>query len=31
MAGSTTLPIRVVLPKKPKRVMPNYFHDILEQ
>jgi len=29
--GSTSIPIQVELPKKPKRVMINYYHDILEQ
>jgi hypothetical protein len=31
MKGSTTLPIQIELPKKPRRVMVNYFHDVLEQ
>jgi aminopeptidase N len=31
MTGNTTLPINVELPKKPKRVLLNYFHDVLEQ
>jgi aminopeptidase N len=31
MVGSMSLPIQVELPKKPKRVMLNYFHDVLEQ
>jgi aminopeptidase N len=29
--GSSTLPIEVVLPKRPKRAMLSYFHDVLEQ
>jgi hypothetical protein len=31
ITGSTSLPIQVELPKKPKRVMINHYHDILEQ
>jgi hypothetical protein len=31
MVGSTTVPLEVALPKKPKRVMLNYYHDVLEQ
>jgi hypothetical protein len=31
LVGSTTLQIDTELPKKPKRVMVNYYHDILEQ
>jgi hypothetical protein len=31
MIGSTSLPIQVELPKKPKRVMVNHYHDVLEQ
>jgi aminopeptidase N len=31
MAGSATMPLDVVLPKKPRRVMLNYYHDVLEQ
>lgn len=31
MTGSNTLPIQMELPKKPKRVMINHFHDVLEQ
>ncbi len=29
--GSTTLPVQIELPKKPRRVMVNYLHDVLEQ
>jgi hypothetical protein len=31
MVGSTTVPLEVALPKKPRRVMLNYYHDVLEQ
>jgi hypothetical protein len=31
LVGSATMPLEVVLPKKPKRVMLNYYHDVLEQ
>jgi aminopeptidase N len=31
LVGSATVPLEVVLPKKPKRVMLNYYHDVLEQ
>jgi len=31
MTGSATIPIQVALPKRPKRVMVNAYHDILEQ
>jgi aminopeptidase N len=31
LLGNTTLPMQVELPKKPKRVLLNYFHDVLEQ
>ncbi|HLH16046.1 MAG TPA: hypothetical protein VKX45_02450 [Bryobacteraceae bacterium] len=31
MKGSTTLPVQIELPKKPRRVMVNYLHDVLEQ
>jgi hypothetical protein len=31
LVGSSTLPIQVELPKRPKRVVLNYYHDVLEQ
>jgi hypothetical protein len=31
LRGSSSMPIEVELPKRPKRVMLNYFHDVLEQ
>jgi aminopeptidase N len=31
LVGSTTMPIQTQLPKKPKRVVLNYYHDVLEQ
>lgn len=31
LVGSATIPVQVELPTKPKRLMVNYFHDVLEQ
>jgi hypothetical protein len=31
ITGNTTLPLNVVAPKKPRKVMLNYMHDVLEQ
>jgi hypothetical protein len=31
ITGSTSLPVNVALPKRPKRVLLNYMHDVLEQ
>lgn len=31
MTGNISLPINVELPRRPKRVLLNYFHDVLEQ
>jgi hypothetical protein len=31
MVGSATIPIEMTLPKKPKRILLNYNHDVLEQ
>jgi hypothetical protein len=31
MNGSSTFPLQIELPKKPRRVMLNYNHDVLEQ
>jgi hypothetical protein len=31
MTGNTTVPVEVHLPRKPKRVLLNAFHDVLEQ
>jgi aminopeptidase N len=31
LTGAASAPVKIVLPKKPKRVMLNAFHDVLEQ
>jgi hypothetical protein len=31
ITGNTTLPLNVAVPKKPRKVMLNYMHDVLEQ
>jgi len=31
VTGNSSLPIEVELPKRPKRVLLNYYHDVLEQ